>query len=242
MIINTVSILIPVYNEVNVLELILSKVNQAGFAGLKKEIIIIDDGSFDGTVELLNKINGNSDLKIYYHGKNQGKGAAIRTAMKYVTGQIVVIQDADLEYNPDEYDKIIDQIIKNNADVVYGSRLLRSSQKRSFKFLSRLFNKFITMLANILYGKKLTDIETCYKAFKRNVINAIEIESDGFNFDPEVTAKVLKKGYDILEVPISYTARGYKEGKKITWKDAFKAVYTLIKYSFYQHKKILEQS
>ena len=230
--IKKVSIIIPIYNEVNILEEVLERICQASFADLEKEIIIVDDGSFDGTTELLKEIPATSEFKIYFHDKNQGKGAAIRTALNYTSGDIIVIQDADLEYNPDDYDKILDLIINNEAVVVYGSRLLGEKDKRVFMFLSRLFNKFITLFANLLYGKNLTDIETCYKAFRADIIEDIKIESNGFSFDPEITAKILKKSHNISEVPISYFARGYKEGKKILWTDAFVAIYTLIKYKF----------
>lgn len=230
--IHKISIIIPIYNEVNILKEVLERIQKASFAGLEKEIIIVDDGSFDGTTDLLKNIQDSSEFKIYFHDKNQGKGAAIRTALSYASGEIIVIQDADLEYNPDDYDKILNLIINNKASVVYGSRLLGEGHERVFKFWSRLFNKFITQLANCLYGKNLTDIETCYKAFRADIIKNIKIESNGFSFDPEITAKILKKSHKISEVPISYFARGYNEGKKIMWTDAFSAIYTLIKYKF----------
>lgn len=231
--IKKVSIIIPIYNEINILTKVLERIFQASFAGLEKEIIIVDDGSFDGTTELLNNLQTAANFQIYFHSKNQGKGAAIRTALNYTSGEVIVIQDADLEYNPNDYDKILDLIITDNAGVVYGSRLLEKNNKKTFKFLSKLFNIFITGFANLLYKANLTDIETCYKAFRADIIKNIKIESDGFSFDPEITSKILKNSNTICETPISYFARGYNEGKKIRWTDAFVAVYTLIKYKFY---------
>lgn len=227
-----VSIIIPVYNEIGFINMILEKIEQASFANLKKEIIIIDDGSSDGTTKVLKELQNSSDFKIHFHDKNLGKGAAIRTALRFITGDIVVIQDADLEYDPQEYDKILDLIVNNQADVVYGSRFLGNKHKRSFNFPNMLFNKFITFMTNFLYRKKMTDIETCYKAFRASIIKNITIKANGFNFDPEITSKILKSPNDIHEIPISYSSRSYKEGKKIKFTDAFGAIYTLLKYRF----------
>lgn len=225
---NKVSILIPVYNEVSTLEEILKKVEEADFCGLEKEIILIDDYSTDGTKELYPKL----PYKVLYHEFNQGKGAALRDGFKEATGDIVVIQDADLEYDPKDYHELIKLILENKADVCYGSRLNGGKPSRSFMFLHLLGNKFLSLLTNILYGSTLTDMETCYKAFKSEFIKGIDIKSNRFDFEPEITAKVLKRGARLFEVPISYYGREFSEGKKITWVDGIHAVKALIKFRF----------
>jgi glycosyltransferase involved in cell wall biosynthesis len=227
-----ISIIIPVYNEISTLDKILEKVNEAYFQGLKKEIILVDDGSKDGSREKLKELESFSSYKIYYHAKNMGKGAAIRTAISYITGDIVVIQDADLEYDPKDYEDLIKLIIDDRADVVYGSRLSGGRPTRSFMFTHLLGNKFLTLLTNILYDATLSDMETCYKAFRADVIKNITIKSNKFDFEPEITAKVLKRKYHLYEAPISYYGRDYHEGKKITWKDGIAAIIALIKYRF----------
>lgn len=227
---NKVSILIPVFNEVNTLELILQKVEEANFCGLSKEIILIDDFSTDGTREVLEKLQ--DKYKVFYHDENMGKGAALRTGFSHLTGDIVVIQDADLEYDPVDYEPLIKLIIDGRADVVYGSRLSGGKPSRSFMFTHLLGNKFLTLITNILYNTTLTDMETCYKAFKTEFINGIEIKSNRFDFEPEITAKVLKRGARLYELPISYYGREYAEGKKITWKDGLHAIWALIKFRF----------
>ena len=225
---NKISILIPVFNEVNTLQKILEKVENTDFCNLEKEIILIDDGSFDGTKNLYK----NLPYKVLYHEKNMGKGAALRTGFKEATGDIVVIQDADLEYEPKDYQELIQLILDDKADVVYGTRLTGVKPSRAFMFHHLLGNKFLTLLTNLLYNTTLTDMETCYKAFKRSFLNGIEIKSNRFDFEPEITAKVLKRGARIYELPISYYGREYSEGKKITWKDGFSAIWTLVKYRF----------
>jgi glycosyltransferase involved in cell wall biosynthesis len=225
---NKISILIPVFNEVNTLQKILEKVENTDFCNLEKEIILIDDGSFDGTKDLYK----NLPYKVLYHEKNMGKGAALRTGFKEATGDIVVIQDADLEYEPKDYQELIQLILDDKADVAYGTRLTGVKPSRAFMFHHLLGNKFLTLLTNILYNTTLTDMETCYKAFKRSFLNGIEIKSNRFDFEPEITAKVLKRGARIYELPISYYGREYNEGKKITWKDGFSAIWTLVKYRF----------
>jgi len=229
-----ISIIIPVYNEISTIREILDKVENTDFCSLEKEIILVDDKSTDGTQEFLKNFekNVNSNKKVYFHSKNMGKGAAIRTALNYVTGDIVVIQDADLEYDPSEYTEMIKLILENKADVVYGSRLSGGKPTRSFKFTHLLGNKFLTLVTNILYDTTLTDMETCYKAFKADVIKNITIKSNRFDFEPEITAKILKEKYHLYEMPISYYGRDYHEGKKITWKDGFSALRALIKYKF----------
>jgi glycosyltransferase involved in cell wall biosynthesis len=230
-----ISIVIPVYNEINSLERLLDAVEKASFCTLPKEIIMVDDGSHDGTRELLKRLEEEHPdrYKIYYHAKNMGKGAAIRTALSYITGDIIAIQDADLEYDPNDYEPLIKLILDDKADVAYGSRLSGGKPTRSFKFLHLLGNKFLTLVTNILYDTTLTDMETCYKAFRVDVIKNITIKSNRFDFEPEITAKVLKRKYHLYEVPISYYGRDYHEGKKITWKDGFGALRALIKYRIF---------
>lgn len=225
-----ISILVPIYNEINTLKTVLDKINEASFSNLEKEIILIDDASIDGTKEILKELEGK--YAVYYHSENQGKGAAIRTGLKHATGDIVVIQDADLEYDPKDYDILLPLIIEDKADVVYGSRLFKDKTSSSFKPAQLFGNKVLTLLTNILYGTKLTDMETCYKAFKTSFIKDIEIKSNRFDFEPEITAKVLKKKARVKELPISYYGREYEEGKKITWKDGVHAIIALIKFRF----------
>ena len=223
-----ITILIPVYNEVNTLAQILEKVEQTDFCGLEKEIILIDDYSTDGTRDLYK----NYDYKVLYDEHNQGKGAALRTGFKEATGDIIVIQDADLEYDPADYAPIVQMILDGKADVCYGSRFLGGKPSRSCVFHHLLGNKFLSLLTNILYGSTLTDMETCYKAFKAEFIKGIEIKSNRFDFEPEITAKVLKRGARLYEVPISYYGREFSEGKKITWRDGVHAIIALIKFRF----------
>ena len=223
-----VSVLIPVFNEKESLIQILSKIENVNF-GLEKEIILIDDFSTDGTRDLYKNINH----KILYHDKNKGKGAALRTGIKEATGDIIIIQDADLEYNPDDYKPIIDLIKNGEADVVYGSRFLNSNNSKNFLILSYLANRFLTFLTRILFNTTLTDMETCYKAFRADIIKSVTIISDRYDFEPEITAKILKKGIRFKELPISYNARTTKEGKKINWKDGVQAIFALIKFRFF---------
>lgn len=225
-----VSILIPVYNEINHLEKLLEKVEEADFAGLEKEIILIDDYSTDGTRELLKSME--SKYKVLYHNVNQGKGAALRTGFSAVTGDIAVIQDADLEYDPKDYTGVLKLILNGEADVAYGSRFLDLTDSKTVVKVNFLANKVLTLMTNILFGAKLTDMETCYKAFKTEFIQNIQIRSDRFDFEPEITAKVLKKQARLKEFPISYHGRTFEEGKKITWKDGIHAVMALIKFRF----------
>ncbi|MBQ4078520.1 glycosyltransferase family 2 protein [bacterium] len=225
-----VSIIIPVFNEKDTLRLLLEKVEQANFSGLEKEIIMVDDCSNDGTTEILKELS--QKYKVFFHEKNQGKGAAIRTAVKEATGDFVVIQDADLEYLPDDYDKLLPLLINNEADVVYGSRFKNEENSKNFILKNKIANKFLTLLTNVLYGAEITDMETCYKAFKREFIQAITIKSNRFDFEPEITAKIMKKKARLKEVPISYFGRGHDEGKKINWKDGVHAILTLIKFRF----------
>lgn len=224
---NKISILIPVYNERNTLLEILKQVEAVDF-GLDKEIILIDDFSTDGTKELYKDLN----YKILYHEKNMGKGAALRTGFNAATGDIIIIQDADLEYNPADYKPLVELIKNNEADVVYGSRLADTRNQGKFLLLSYLANVTLSFMTRILYGTFLTDMETCYKAFRADFIKGITIESNRFDFEPEITAKILKKKARFREIPISYNARQESEGKKITWKDGVQAIFTLLKYRF----------
>ena len=225
-----VSIVVPVYNEINTIDVILEKIENAPFCNLEKEIILVDDMSTDGTREHLKELE--AKYKVFYHEQNQGKGAAIRTALQHITGDIMVIQDADLEYDPVDYHELIQLIIDDRADVVYGSRLTGAKPSRSFMFTHWLGNKVLTLTTNILYGATLTDMETCYKAFNTNFLQGIEIKSDRFDFEPEITAKVLKKHARLYELPISYYGREYSEGKKITWVDGIHAIWALLKFRF----------
>jgi len=231
---NKITILIPIFNELHTLETILKKVDEVSFCNLEKEIILIDDYSTDGTREILEKLKTQAPdkYKIFYHDKNIGKGAALRTGFEHVTGDIVVIQDADLEYDPADYEPLIKMILEDKADVVYGSRFMGVQPSGSFMLTHRLGNKLLTFIANVVFNTTLTDMETCYKAFKSEVLKDIKIESDRFDFEPEITAKVLKKGVRLVELPISYYGRKFDEGKKITWMDGIHAIAALVKFRF----------
>ncbi|MBL7196759.1 MAG: glycosyltransferase family 2 protein [Candidatus Omnitrophica bacterium] len=219
-----VSIIIPAYNEVATIEEIVKRIKKLSLE-LDKEIIIVDDASTDGTKEVIEKLEENNIKKIF-HKKNQGKGAAIRTALKYVSGDIVIIQDADLEYHPEDYPKLIEPILNKRADVVFGSRFIGTH--RCFLFTHYIGNKIVNLIANILYNTILTDFMTGYKAFKAEVIKNISIKSNRFGFEAEITGVVFRKNLRVYEVPISYSGRDYKEGKKIKWTDFFVVLWWLI--------------
>ena len=227
------NIIIPVYNEKNTIEIIVDKVLQ--YKELSSKMIIVDDGSTDGTQDILNnlKMKYPDRIKILNHEKNIGKGAAIRTAIKNLDSDIVLIQDADLEYDPSDYSKLIKPILTNKADVVYGSRFLGGQQVRVHLFWNYLANKILTLTTNILVNMNFTDMETGYKVFKTKVLQSIEVQENSFTFEPEITIKLAKKKFIFFEVPISYYGRSYEEGKKIKLKDAFLALYCLFKYRFF---------
>jgi glycosyltransferase involved in cell wall biosynthesis len=221
------SVIIPVYNEETTIQEILKQVRAVGLAD---EIIIVDDGSTDRTRELLKVEENQPGTFVIYHDRNQGKGAAVRTGFDRATGEILLIQDADLEYDPRDYPVLLRPIEEGRVKVVYGSRFL--GPRKAMLFWHMLGNKALTLLTNILYNTILSDMETCYKVFKADAIKGIPLRSRRFEFEPEITAKVLKRGHRIFEVPISYYGREYNEGKKITWREGPKAVWTLIKYRF----------
>ena len=225
----TLSIIVPVYNEEKTLLQLLKKVREVRLMGLKKEIIVVNDGSTDKTGELLKRVKG-PEFKIFQHAVNKGKGAAIRTAIPHTTGDFVVIQDADLEYDPADYESLLVPLLEGTTDVVYGSRFM--GPHRAFLFLHYVGNKFLSLVTNILYNTTLTDMETCYKVFRGDIIRGLKLRSNRFEFEPEVTAKILKKGYKLYEMGISYHGRGFEEGKKITWRDGITALATLIRYRF----------
>ncbi len=225
----SVDIIIPVFNEEDTIENILEIVNNVDFCGLRKNIIVVDDYSTDSTRTILKKYE--DKFKIIYKDKNGGKGSAVSVGFQNATSDIVLIQDADLEYDPNDYVKLVELLMKDEADVVFGSRFLNNPFK-NFMVLSFLANKFLTCLTNILYGTKLTDMETCYKAMKREFVEGITIKSRKFDLEPELTAKLVKKGAKFKELPISYNARNYETGKKITYKDGIMAICALFKYRF----------
>ena len=228
------SIIIPVFNEKLTILEILKRVE--GLKDILKQIIIIDDGSTDGTFQLINKFNFISEYKIIRHRSNSGKGSCIKSAQQYVSGDIVIIQDADLEYDPNDYKIILDKIIKSKKKVVYGSRVLNKKRYNQKNFTSnfRVFaNHILTILTNILFNQKLTDAHTCYKAFEAEVFKNIKLSEDDFAFCPEITAKISKLGLKILEVPIGYFGRSYSEGKKISFYDGIRAILVLFKYRIF---------
>ena len=222
------SVVIPVYNEERTLEEI---VRQVRAVQINKEIILVDDGSTDGSREIMSRLAGLPDVRVFYHERNRGKGAAVRTAIEHVQGDAVLIQDADLEYDPRDYPMLLEPLLEGKARVVYGSRFL-GGPRRAMMFWHMIANKLLTLATNVLYDTILSDMETCYKLFDVEVIRSIPLRARGFELEPEITAKVLKRGYRIYEVPIRYAGREYHEGKKIQGRDAFKALWALLKYRF----------
>lgn len=241
------SVIMPVYNELATLEEIVRRVQAVDLTVdsdgsnpiigepvvLEREIVIVDDGSTDGTREILDRwqTDTHPDIRIIFHVNNGGKGAALRTGFEAATGDILVIQDADLEYDPRDYTKLLEPILEGRTSVVYGSRFL-GGPRSAMSLAHTIGNKGVTLLTNLLYGTILSDMETCYKCFRRDVIAGMPLRSKRFEIEPELTAKILKRGYSIFEVPISYNGREFHEGKKLTWRDGFIAIATLIKYRF----------
>jgi len=224
--ISKLSIIIPAYNEKQTIVQIIQRVQAVN---IPKQIIVIDDGSTDGTQEILKKIKSPS-LKVLFHSQNHGKGFAIRTGIKHATGSHLLIQDADLEYDPQDYRLLLKPIQENKAEVVYGSRF--TGEHRNMFFWNKLANNILTFITNLLYNTTLSDMETCYKIFPTPLLKSLPLKCKGFEFEPEVTARILKKGIRIYEVPISYAGREYHQGKKITWQDGFIALFTLLRYRF----------
>lgn len=231
----TLSIVIPVFNEEKTIKLLLNKVNEIKLPGIKKEIVVVDDCSFDNTNKVLEGLK--FKFKYFKHKQNLGKGAAIRTGVKQAAGDLIIIQDADLEYDPSYYIKMLEPIFTKKAEVVYGSRLTNYplnlwGSKKTVLPAHLIANKLLTFLTNLLYGSNLTDMETGYKLFKKELLKVIVLKSNRFDFEAEITAKILKRKIPIIEVPISVKPRSYKEGKKIGWKDGISAIWTLLKYRF----------
>ena len=253
----TLSIVIPIYNEVTSLKALLQQVVDVEI-GMKKELILVDDFSTDGTRDILKEIEGiqenpdairsylattdtptndnpeNSDpvaIKVFYHDVNRGKGATLRTGFQHITGEVTIIQDADLEYDPNDYPKLLQPILNNEADVVYGSRFMEGKQTGLLR--SYVANQFLTTLANIVNGTKLTDMETCYKVIRTSILKEISLYSDRFGFEPEITAKLAKRKCKIVEVPISYRGRDYHEGKTVSWKDGVAAIFHILRFRFF---------
>ena len=222
------SVVMPVCNERNTVEEIIARVRNVS---IEKEIIIVDDFSTDGTRKILQKYINTEDLRVYFHDKNRGKGVALKTGFSHVTGDIVIIQDADLEYDPDDYFTLLGPILKKKTKVVFGSRFL--GQHSCLRFWGTTANKFLTFLINILFDSYISDMETCYKMIDASVIRELNLKSSDFNIEPEITAKILKKGYKIYEVPISYDAREYSQGKKIKWWHGIKAIFAIFWYRFF---------
>lgn len=221
------SVVMPVFNEKDTIELIISRVMAVP---VRKQLIVVDDGSTDGTRDLLAALRARFEFTLILQPANSGKGAALRRGFKEVSGDLVIIQDADLEYSPEEYPELIELICQGRADVVYGSRFL--GRHRVFLFTHYAGNRVLTLITNVLYNTMLTDMETCYKVMRIEVLRSFELHSNGFGIEPEMTAKIFKRGYRVYEVPITYDGRGYDEGKKITWRDGVVALWVLLKYRF----------
>ena len=224
------SVIVPVYNERTTLVEVLRRMRAVELPdGIDREIIVVDDGSTDGTREVLRQL-GDSTVRVILHDGNRGKGAAVRTGIGVANGDYILIQDADLEYDPEDWPKLLTPVFRGKATVVYGSRF--TGERRNMLFLHWMGNRMLSLTTNVLYNTTLSDMETCYKLFDRRVLDGITIRSDRFDFEPEITAKVLRQGVRIYEVPISYTGREFDEGKKITWRDGFAALYALVKFRF----------
>jgi len=238
------SVIMPIYNEIDTVQEIVRRVRsvklsvEIGYGpengdvvSFDREIVLVDDGSTDGTRTVLRHLRETPDTLVVFHEENQGKGAAVRTGLENASGDVLLIQDADLEYDPREYPTLLQPILEGRSHVVYGSRF-RGGPTRAMFFWHMVGNRFLTLMTNLLYNTILTDMETCYKVFTREVADRLDLKADGWGFDPEITAQILRMGYRIYEVPISYTGREFEEGKKISWRDAFVVLWTLLKYRF----------
>jgi glycosyltransferase involved in cell wall biosynthesis len=227
------SVVVPVFNERATIHKIVAAIGAVPLeaSGLTREIVVVDDCSADGTRDELKKLEGQPGIKVLYHDQNQGKGAALRTGFKAATGDLVIVQDADLEYDPRDYPRLVQPILEGRADVVFGSRFAGGESHRVLYFWHSLGNKFLTLLSNMFTDLNLTDMETCYKVFRREVLQQITVEENRFGFEPEITAKVAKLRCRVYEVGISYAGRTYDEGKKIGWRDGLRAVWCIIKYN-----------
>ncbi len=238
------SVVMPVYNEIGTIAEILRRVRAVQLAvpvgygpengiavQFEREIVIVDDGSTDGTREILHTLEGEPDVVVVFHEHNQGKGAAVRTGLQHASGDVMLVQDADLEYDPRDYPALLQPIVEGRSQVVYGSRF-RGGPTRAMFFWHMAGNRFLTLVTNVLYDTILSDMETCYKVFTREVAEQLDLKAPGWGFDPEITAQILKRGYRIYEVPISYTGREFEEGKKISWRDGITVLWTLIRYRF----------
>jgi glycosyltransferase involved in cell wall biosynthesis len=224
----TMTVIMPVFNERSTVAEIIRRVRSAEVP-VVVDVVVVDDGSTDGTEDVLHAI-ADSTVRVVRHDRNSGKGSAIRTGLRQATGDLVIIQDADLEYDPDDWPALLEPILKRKAHVVYGSRF--TGARKNMLVLHWIGNRFLSLVTNVLYATTLSDMETCYKVFDRRVLEGITITSDRFEFEPEITAKVLRKGFRIYEVPISYAGREPEEGKKITWRDGFVALWALVKFRF----------
>jgi glycosyltransferase involved in cell wall biosynthesis len=224
------SVIVPVYNERNTLVEVLRRMRAVELPdGIEREIIVVDDGSDDGTRDVLKQLS-DSTVRVVLHDVNRGKGAALRTGFGHATGEYVLVQDADLEYDPEDWPKLLKPVLRGRARVVYGSRF--TGERRNMLLLHWIGNRFLSMTTNVLYNTTLSDMETCYKLLERDLVDELRLHSNRFDIEPEITAKVLKRGIRIYEVPISYSGREFDEGKKITWRDGFAALWTLVKYRF----------
>lgn len=227
---NKLSVVVPVYNERNTITEIIRRVRTVELPdGIEREIIVVDDGSTDGTRDVLRQL-GDSTVRVLFQERNQGKGAALRTGFSHATGDYVLVQDADLEYDPNDWPRLLGPVLAGKARVVYGSRF--TGERRNMLLLHWIGNRFLSLVTNVLYNTTLSDMETCYKLVDRALIESLALQSNRFDIEPEITAKILKRGVRIYEVPISYTGREFSEGKKIEWTDGFGALWTLLKYRF----------